>query len=113
MIDPIENEQLNTPEETKTGLTPSELVHRHYTNENDVITDEDMENLQINTETDEGEVHVNAAVAGRLEEEDNDEEKEDDLEEEDNDVESEDDDDKKNDPPKEHHSHVTPWDIMG
>jgi len=53
------------PDVPKSGLTPSELVHRHLSNQNDVITDEDMENLQLYT-SHYDENHAAEAVSGRI-----------------------------------------------
>lgn len=37
--------------ETKRGLTPRELIHYHIDNPDEPITDEDMENLILHTNT--------------------------------------------------------------
>ncbi|MES2774061.1 MAG: hypothetical protein V4722_07740 [Bacteroidota bacterium] len=108
MNEAFKNQESIIPEEPNKGLTPSELVRRHFTNKDDVITDEDMENLDLTT-SDLNEVHIGAAVEGGPHDED------DDVDDEDEEVDVEDvaddnaDDDKKD---TQVATHITPWDII-
>ena len=45
------NKQEKSEDENKAGLTPRELILRHMKNPDDRITDEDINNLQLNANT--------------------------------------------------------------
>jgi len=47
-IEPSSND-VNETNKTKTGLTPRELIHYHINNPHEPISDEDIENLVLTT----------------------------------------------------------------